>query len=363
MWNTMSSPPRYIIVIVIQGIKQSLTIISQCQGIFVYEENKKLHTVLGISDNFLQVQQPQTNTAFDEMADDPDMEFGGSRQSSIKTSDATAHTGNSQMPLYKLAYAYLSKGMLAENEWKPAAQRKVQREGESLHTCTSMALGNTKEGLVTGENVILKIKGDRNKFQNSTTFYEVNANISKSDTNQRAILQLSEVNSHKLLLLASVLGNMDTTKKMPDSILQKCLFNGTKQLKLKEFIGDYEVYPLTNPNGAPNKALFCLLLTYVDMHFKMIIQRKDTNGFGDKAFLALQAQCASIMSVEQNNTQRSFTRMRIVSQKSLSSYLHHFSMAQDKAETVGNEYTNDALVDLFLSSLGTDTMAWKGTCR
>ncbi len=33
-------------------------------------------------------------------------------------------------------------------------------------------------------------------------------------------------------------------------------------------------------------------------------------------------------------------------------------MARDKAETAGNEYTNDALVDLFLSSLGTDNTAY-----
>jgi hypothetical protein len=50
--------------------------------------------------------------------------------------------------------------------------------------------------------------------------------------------------------------------------------------------------------------------------------------------------------------------MRIAPQESLSSYLHQFSMARDKAETAGNEYTNDALVDLFLSSLGTDNTAY-----
>jgi hypothetical protein len=33
-------------------------------------------------------------------------------------------------------------------------------------------------------------------------------------------------------------------------------------------------------------------------------------------------------------------------------------MAQDKAETVGNEYSNDALVDLFLSSFNTDSTAY-----
>jgi hypothetical protein len=73
------------------------------------------------------------------------------------------------------------------------------------------------------------------------------------------------------------------------------------------------VHPFEDPNGAPNKVLFCLLLTYVHMHFKMILRRKETNGFGDKAVLARQVQCARITSVEQNNTQRDFTGMKITS--------------------------------------------------
>jgi hypothetical protein len=94
------------------------------------------------------------------------------------------------------------------------------------------------------------------------------------------------------------------------------------------------------------------------MHFKMILRRKETNGFGDKAVLALQVQCASLTSVEQTTTQREFTRLKITSRESLSSYLHHFLVAQNNAETVGNEYSNDALVDLFLSSLGMDNTAY-----
>ncbi len=105
------------------------------------------------------------------------------------------------------------------------------------------------------------------------------------------------------------------------------------------------MHPFEDTIRAPNKALFRLLLTYVDTHYKMIIWRKETNGFGDKSVLALQAQCASLTSVEQNNTQRDFTGIGIAPRESLSSYLHWFSMARDKAETAGNEYTNDALVD------------------
>jgi hypothetical protein len=179
---------------------------------------------------------------------------------------------------------------------------------------------------------------------------------------------------------------------MLDSKLQKCLFDSAKQLKLKELrydsnpcvhrclfqsfynqlvsvlssvesfdgvlLDDYEVHPFEDPNGVPNKALFRLLLNCVDTHYKMIVQRKETNGFGDKSVLALQAQCASLTSVEQNNTQHDFTGMRIAPRESLSSYPKRFSMARDKAETAGNEFTNDALADLFLFSLGMDNTAY-----
>jgi hypothetical protein len=46
-----------------------------------------------------------------------------------------------------------------------------------------------------------------------------------------------------------------------------------------------------------------------------------------------------------------------VARESLSSYLHRFLVAWDNTEMAGNEYSNDALADLFLSSLGTDNTA------
>ncbi len=88
---------------------------------------------------------------------------------------------------------------------------------------------------------------------------------------------------------------MDTSKKISDSKLPKHVFDSVKQLKLKEFkydsnpsicfclfqsfygqrvsilcsvesfedvlLDDYEVHPFADPSGAPNKALFCFLLT------------------------------------------------------------------------------------------------------
>ncbi len=159
------------------------------------------------------------------------------------------------------------------------------------------------------------------KFPSGNQSDEDIVDISKLDADKCAILQLSKENSCKLLLLASALENTDTSKKMSDSKLQKCFLDSAKQLKLKEFKYD------SNPSMCQclfqsfyDQLIFYFLLTYVDTHFKMILQRKETNGFGDKSVLDLQAQCAS----------------------------HHFSMARDKAETVRNEYTNDALVDFFL---------------
>jgi hypothetical protein len=172
------------------------------------------------------------------------------------------------------------------------------------------------------------------KFQSGNQTDEANAGLSKSDAGKHTILKLSEENSCKLLLLASALENIDTNKKMMDSKLQNRLFDSAKQLKLKEFnydsnprmhrclfqsfynqlvsilssvesfegvlLDDYKVHPFEDPNGAPNKAYFRLLMTYTNMHFKTILRRMDNNGFGDKALLALQMQCTSLMSVEQN---------------------------------------------------------------
>jgi hypothetical protein len=62
------------------------------------------------------------------------------------------------------------------------------------------------------------------------------------------------------------------------------------------------------PMERPTKHYF---VCYVYMHFKTILWRKKTNGFGDKVVLALQAQCASITSVEQNTIHCDFTGMKI----------------------------------------------------
>jgi hypothetical protein len=377
----------------------------------LYEENKKLRSVLQKLDNFLKVQHPdllrtlQKMSIFDGMASSPDMEPGSSHPTSTRSSNTTARTA-SGTPLYKVAYINLNDDLRAESERKPSGRREEQKEGETVRTGTSTVAGNTKERPATSDGEILKNEGDPAKFQKDATILkfpngnqpgEDDADISKSDAEKQAILQLSEENSHKLLLLASALENVDTSKKMSECKLQKHLFDSAKQLKLKEFkydsnpsmrrrlfqlfynqqvsvlssvesfegilLDDYEVHPFTDPNGAPNKALFHLVLTYVNTHFKTILQRKETNGFGDKAVLALQAQCASLTSVEQTNTQREFTGLKIASWESLSSYLYRFLVARDNTETAGNEYTNDALVDLFLSSLGTDNTAYYSILR
>jgi hypothetical protein len=78
------------------------------------------------------------------------------------------------------------------------------------------------EGMVTGDNTILKNKVDPAKFQKDATIFkfpsgdqpdEDNSDISKSDADKCTILQLSEDNCCKLLLLASALENTDSNKK------------------------------------------------------------------------------------------------------------------------------------------------------
>jgi len=286
----------------------------------LYDENKKLHTVLQKIGNFLRVQHPdllrsmEKMSLFNETASDPDMEAESCHPTSTRTSSTTA-CNPSGAPLYKIAYINLNDDLQAETEHKPTDWREEESERESLlRMDTSTETGHTEEGLVTGDGEILKNKSDSVKFQKDATILkfpsgnqpeEDNAIISKSDAKKCAIIQLSEENSGKLLLLASALENVDTSKKMSDCKLQKRLFDSAKQLKLKEFkydsnpsmrrrlfqlfynqlvsvlssmesfegvlLDDYEVHPFADPNGAPNRALFRLLLTYVDMHFKTIL--------------------------------------------------------------------------------------------
>jgi hypothetical protein len=144
-----------------------------------------------------------------------------------------------------MVYINLNDDLQAESEWKPAARREEQSERESsLRTDASMEAGYTKEGLAAGDGEILKKKSDSVKFQKDATnlkFPSViqlegdSTKISKSDDEKRAILQLSKENSQKLLLLASILENVNASKKMSEYKLQKGLFDSAKQLKLKEF--------------------------------------------------------------------------------------------------------------------------------
>jgi hypothetical protein len=161
----------------------------------LYEENKKLHTVLQKVDNFLRVQHPdllrtmEKMSLFDETVDDPDMETGGFHHTSTRTSNSTARNASGTL-LYKTAYVNLNDDLQAESELKPTARREEQREGESsLCTDTSTEAGHTKEGPATGDGEILKNKSDSFKFQKDATILKFpsgnqsdkdNAVISKS---------------------------------------------------------------------------------------------------------------------------------------------------------------------------------------
>jgi hypothetical protein len=77
-----------------------------------------------------------------------------------------------------------------------------------------------------------------------------------------------------------------------------------------------------------------------------------------KQFWLYKCNVLVLHQLNRPNSQCYFTGVQIVSRESLSSYLHCFSMARDRAETVGNEYASNASVDLVLSSLGMDSTAY-----
>ncbi len=101
----------------------------------LYDENKKLHTVLRKVGNFLRAQHPDLLLTMEKM-----------------TSTARNASGT---PLYKTVYINLNDDLQAESERKPAARREKQSENESfLRTDTSTEAGYTKEGPVMGDGQI-----------------------------------------------------------------------------------------------------------------------------------------------------------------------------------------------------------------
>jgi hypothetical protein len=105
---------------------------------------------------------------FNEMADGPDMESEIPHHSSTKTLEGTAR--NMLMPLYKSAYVNLNDDLLAESERKLVAWREEQREGDLLCYSTSTAVGNAMEGMVMGDNAILKNKVTLTNFKKMLQF-------------------------------------------------------------------------------------------------------------------------------------------------------------------------------------------------
>jgi hypothetical protein len=141
----------------------------------LYEENKKLHTVLRKLDNFLRVQHPDLLRTMQKMSlfDETEVIRTWSPEVLIprQLGQRTLLPGAPQEHLlYKTPYINLNDDLRAESEHKSASRREEQREGESsLRTDTSTGVGYTKEGLATSDGEILKTKGDPAKFQKDAT--------------------------------------------------------------------------------------------------------------------------------------------------------------------------------------------------
>jgi hypothetical protein len=194
----------------------------------MYEEVKRLAQILTKVGNFLQGQHPELLCTMEKMS-----LFDGSEDGL----DPGAEEDSSS------AFCNLDNDLNTESECKPAAWREDQREGKSERMATGTVASPTKKETVTLAEEIFENKGDRTSFQNDATLSkfssgnqpdEEDKNISKSTLEKHAALYLSDEDSRKLLLLASALESSDTSKKMSDFKLQKCLFHSAKQLKLKE---------------------------------------------------------------------------------------------------------------------------------
>jgi hypothetical protein len=277
----------------------------------LYEENKNLQGVLGKLTQFLAVRHPdllhdmEKMNIFDEL---PDVETGAS------------HSGHSTVP--RNDSSNLRHAFDAESQSQPPPHTSTA--GVTLGTNSSqhphpVSSSVSFKNIFSGENILKPSVDDKNlKRENGVS--EPNLAVNNQPVMTVPIISNNNSTDH-LSLPKHGLDNLSST--MSAAKLQKSLSESAKRLKLKDFKYDanpsvcwrlfksfygqlvsilsgeehfqgvlsdnFKITPFDDPYGTPNKVLFMLVLTYVDEHYKTVIRRKDTNGFGDKAILALQA--------------------------------------------------------------------------
>mmetsp|Transcript_9598 Transcript_9598/g.13856 ORF Transcript_9598/g.13856 Transcript_9598/m.13856 type:complete len:170 (+) Transcript_9598:1328-1837(+) len=108
-----------------------------------------------------------------------------------------------------------------------------------------------------------------------------------------------------------------------------------------------------DPSCVGNKALFILVNAKVDNYFRNLLTR--TTGFGDKALLLLQKQCASNNMIDKNHFHFVFTNLRMLSSETATHFLRRFIIGRNQAELAGNSYDDIQLVDFLLSAMSSVT--------
>ena len=120
---------------------------------------------------------------------------------------------------------------------------------------------------------------------------------------------------------------------------------------LNLFDEEMKVHSLPKSMKDENKALFILINSYVQGHWKNIIARKEIAGQGDKALKQIRRTCTTLTESQRNQFHIMLTTMKMHGTESATSYLRRFTVAQKHAEEAGLQYTNNTLVDLFLGAL------------
>ncbi len=124
------------------------------------------------------------------------------------------------------------------------------------------------------------------------------------------------------------------------------MFDEYKSLFLKD-----DVVMYVDSNCQDNKVLYIVIKALVSEFLKGILGQQEYVGRGDKALAMIKTKCAAHTEVDKHFYHQKFTDLRCFKDEIITNFLKRFTIGRMRSEQAGSIYSENQLVDCFLSAL------------
>ena len=130
------------------------------------------------------------------------------------------------------------------------------------------------------------------------------------------------------------------------------LWNNSKRFpqykKTCKVLIDYPTIEEENIKQCVNKAIRSLLYANIDVHSRRLIA--DFSAYGVKCISKIQYHCANMNLSNKRRYDRLFKKVSYIRGKSTMNYIKRFQNAQDLSVLLGNIYSEDHFMNIFLDN-------------